>query len=302
MPAEGVHLTSLREAAASPRLPGAARKLTVRYEDAARLGAVLPDLPYFDGYAGEVIRYALHIRPRPSPWGNVVHERAAVSIVGHLLAAARRARSDVLAALALGATSHAAIDRVLHPLVNALARRHRERGTHDEAHREVEKFQSICFHEAYFGADRMGAPGIVRLVAVPASEVLAAGPVSRAVAAAFAASMPGAPTEKVLRRMARGYEQHARLLGTPLGAIIASERDKERARPKYLHAAWGTFEDVLARAIDASIPVVEATWNVYTATDLDADAARLELDRLLPAGSIDDPGHSVDLDAPFSQI
>ena len=55
---------------------------------------------------------------------------------------------------------------------------------------------------------------------------------------------------------------------------------------------------MLERAIDASIPVLEAAWNVYAASAGDA-AARIELDRLLPDGSIDGPGLDVDLDVPF---
>jgi hypothetical protein len=173
MPAEGIHLTALREAAFSGALAAEPRQTIVRYEDAARLGAIVLDLPYFDRYLEEVVRYALRLPPQASPWGAAVHERAAVPIVRALLERARRERSQRLLALALGAASHAALDRALHPLINALARRFAQGRSHDEAHREVEKFQSICFHEAYFGRDRMGTPGIVRLVAVPALELLA---------------------------------------------------------------------------------------------------------------------------------
>jgi len=55
----------------------------------------------------------------------------------------------------LGVASHCAIGRTLHPLINALARLHRGSGSHDASHREVEKFQSICFT---WSATRMGTP------------------------------------------------------------------------------------------------------------------------------------------------
>jgi hypothetical protein len=82
MPAEGIHQTALREAAAHPRLGTEARRCLVREEDAGRLGAVLLDLAYFDRYLEEVVRYAARRPPRTSRWGNVVHEEAAVPIAG----------------------------------------------------------------------------------------------------------------------------------------------------------------------------------------------------------------------------
>src|SRR4051794_19853891 len=122
MPAEGIHLTALREAIASPAFPGAARACTTRYESAARLGAIALDFPYFDHYVSEVVRYVLGIKPRSSPLGGIVHDGAAIAVTFSILEQARARRSDVLAAVGLGLASHCSMDRQLHPLVNALAR------------------------------------------------------------------------------------------------------------------------------------------------------------------------------------
>jgi hypothetical protein len=299
MPAEGIHLTSLREARASTRLPSAARAALLRFEDEGRAGAVVLDLPYFDRYAAEVARYALGLSPRPSPFGSVVHERAAVSILVALVDAARRARSDALAAVALGVASHATIDRTLHPLINALAVRHADGLGHDASHREVEKFQSICFHEGYYGRDRMGTPGIVSLVYVPLVELFASSRVGPAVAGAFAAAMTPAPSLGELRAMGRGYEQHAWLLGSLVGKRVATEAAKERARPRFMTGPWGTFESALERAIARSVPSLELTWALYEASDADAPAARAALLEALPGGSIDETGPPAMLDRPF---
>lgn len=296
MPAEGIHQTSLREAAASPALPPAARRTLVQEEDAGRLGAVLLDLPYFDRYLEEVLRYALKAAPRPSPWGSVIHEEAAVPITFAMLRLARRSRSKRLAALGLGLASHAAIDRQLHPLINALAREHRGVLTHDAAHREVEKFQSICFHEAYFGRDRMGTPAIGRLVQVPMTELFGDALVAEAVAAAFRESMPSSPTAAQLAKMGRGYEQHAVVIASPLGALVAPEREKERARPKFLFGDWGTFAGALERAIDESLGVLERAWAFFDAADgPDAEGAERALAEVLGPGTIDAPGSDVSL-------
>jgi hypothetical protein len=300
MPAEGIHLTSLREAVASERLTPAARRLVVRHEDAARLGAVLLDLPYFDRYAEEVVRYVAHIAPRSSPYGGVIHERAAVPIALAMLERARAERSEALCAIGLGLVSHAAIDRQIHPLVNALARRRKPRDTHDASHREVEKFQSICFHEEYFGRDRMGTPGIVRLVAVPMRELFAQPFVADGIDSSFARALDPSPPRGVLRRMGRGYEQHALLLGSPIGKLVASEAEKAEARPQFLHGPWGTFDAVLKIAIARSVDVLSRAFDFFEATDADAPRAHGALRELLHDGTIDPQGDDVDLDVPFA--
>jgi hypothetical protein len=299
MPAEGIHLTALREALTLSTLPVGARRCALQHEDAARMGAVMLDLPYFDHYEEEVVRYLLRRAPRSSPFGAVVHDQAAVTLALGVLARARAARSDALAAMALGLFSHCALDRQLHPLINALARKHAGPLTHGQSHREVEKFQSICFHQAYLGRDFMGTPAVARWCAVPMRELLARDDVGPAVAAAFAEGMQPAPDARTLRRMARGYEHHAALLGTFLGARVADEDDKAQARPRFLHGAWGQFDGLLGQAITGSIEVLERAWACFTATDADAAAAWSALRGALPEGSIDPLGERVDLDQPY---
>lgn len=299
MPAEGIHLTALREAVALGALPPAARRACLRFEPAARLGAIAPDLPYFDRYLEELARYALRRPARASGWGALIHDGGAVSLVREVADAARRTRSELVAALALGLASHASIDRSIHPLVNALARRFPEGASPDASHREVEKFQSILFHERYLGADHMGAPGIVRLVAVPAFELLR-GPAGDALVGAYARVTGGARVDAALARMARGYELHARVIGSPLGKRVAPPAEKERARPLFLEGGWGTFESVLDAAIRRSVSVLERAWGVFEADDADAPRALAALDEVLPAGTIEGQGLDVDLDQPFS--
>jgi hypothetical protein len=299
MPAEGIHLTALREAVVQGALATPARRCAVRFEAAARLGAVGPDLPYFDRYTEELVRYAVQRPARPSAWGARIHGGGAIDLVNVVLERARQDRSDLLAALAMGLASHCSIDRSIHPLVNALARRFPEGASHDASHREVEKFHSILFHERYLGRDHMGTAGIVRLVAVPARELMATTAVGPALALAFARAASDADVARPLRRMARGYEMHARVLGSRLGKRLAPPAEKERAAPRFQHGAWGTFERVLEEAIAASVPVLEAVWAAYEADDTDARRAQDALGQLLPHGSIEGQGRDVDLSLPF---
>ncbi|MBK9030721.1 MAG: hypothetical protein IPL61_05175 [Myxococcales bacterium] len=294
MPAEGIHLTALREAVASPRLGPAARRRIERDADAARLGALLVDLPYFDRYAGEVVRYALGRPARPSPWGAILHEGGAIALLTALLDVARAQPEPLAGAIALGLASHLAIDRALHPLINALARAH-PHGDHGSSHREVEKFQSICFHEAYLGRDLMGDRGISAYLTIPLVAALDQPDVGPPILAAFAAAFGDAPTARGLARLGRGYRTHAWLLGSPLGRRIAPPAAKDAARPRYLHGTWGTFAEHLTAAIDASLAVIDAAADVLDAGPGEVAAAHAALARVLPPGTIDPAGDDVDL-------
>jgi hypothetical protein len=298
MPAEGIHLTALREATAAPALGASVRRRLVRHDDAARFGALLVDLPYFHRFPEEVARYVLGIPARPSPWGALLHEGGAVLLLGALLDVARRERDDLLAAIALGVASHCAIDRALHGLVNALARTHREGANHDASHREVEKFQSICFHERYLGRDTMGTSAItgylmIRLVSHLDDERCSL------IREAWRTALGSAPSAAELGAMRRGYRAHTRLLGTPLGKRVAPPAAKEAARPRYLEGAWGSFEAVLEAAIESSLAVLEAAEVVLDASTTDVHAARAHLASTLPRGTIDPQGTDVDLAVPY---
>jgi hypothetical protein len=302
VPAEGIHLTALREALTLPALDTPVRRRILRREDGARLGALLVDLPYFHRFAGEVVRYVLGIPARPSPWGAILHEGGAIELLGAVLRIARRSADDTIGAMALGLASHLAMDRALHPLINALARRHPRGRDHGSAHREVEKFQSICFHERYFGRDLMGTAPIEHYLLLHLAPRLDDVALSRPILEAYQSAFGHAPTARELAGFGRGYRTHTRLLGSPIGRRIAPEAAKEEARPLFLHGGWGAFERSLADAVATSITVLNAAGAVLEAEAADAEAAFAALARVLPPGTIDPAGLEVDLDRPFQVV
>lgn len=297
MPAEGIHLTALREAMASPALATPVRQRLARHEDAAKFGAVVPDLAYFRRYALEVIRYLARVPARPSRWGAVIHDGGAIALLGSVLRIARRERDDELAAIALGLASHCAIDRALHPLVNALARANPVGGNHDASHREVEKFQSVCFHEHYLGRDTMGTPAITAYLTIQLANRFDER-LDRLLREAWADALGSAPSRRELSDFVRGYRAHAWLLGTRLGKRVAPPAAKDEARPRYLHGPWGTFESLLEAAVAGSIGVLDAAGAVLEAGIADVDDACAALAIRLPAGTIDPQGDHLDLARP----
>jgi hypothetical protein len=300
MPAEGIHLTALREAMASPALGTAVRRRLIRRDDAAKFGALVADLPYYHRYVLEVIRYVTGLPGAPSAWGTQIHDGGAVALLDSLLTIARRERDDELSAIALGLASHCAIDRALHPLINALARAN-PIGSHDASHREVEKFQSVCFHEQYLGRDTMGTAEIASYLQIHLTNGLG-DKLDRLLREAWAAGLGAAPRKRELAGFVRGYRAHARLLGSVLGKRIAPPAAKEAAKPRYLHGPWGSFESLLEAAIATSIGVLEAAGAVLEATTHDVERARRALAARLPAGTIDPQGDALDLARPVAIV
>ena len=302
MPAEAIHLTALREALASHHLPRRLRIAALRAEEMARLGAILLDLPYFDRYGRQALCYAVGLNLRTSPYGLEFHDRAAVPFTFALLEEARKAQSVDIAVIGLGLASHVSIDRQVHPLINALARHHYEGRPLEVGHREVEKYQSICFHEQYYGQDLMGTQRARRLVDVPVRALLAVSHVASSLARALGPLFETPPSHALLRRMGRGYEQHAKLLGGRIGKRIAPPAAKEVARPKFLVGPWGSFPEILQVAIDQSVDVLDAAWSLFEADNASVDQAGMHLASLLPDGTIDPQGEDVDLNAPFVPV
>ena len=299
MPAEGIHLTALREAMSSPKLAPSVRKRFVRQEDAARLGAILVDLPYFHRFTGEVLRYVVGMPAKPSPWGAALHDGGAVDLLSALLDIARREKDEVVGAIALGLASHCAIDRALHPLINALARLHEEGKNHDASHREVEKFQSICFHEQYMGRDMMGTPEITSYLTIRLADGIP-DRTARLVLEAWRKALGHGPDPAEFGGYVRGYRTHTKLLGTPLGKRLATAPAKAAAKPRYLAGTWGAFPSLLEHAVAASLAVLDATADVLDADSTDVHRARAPLASRLPRGTIDPAGLDVDLGRAFA--
>ncbi|HEY2410063.1 MAG TPA: hypothetical protein VGI10_28865 [Polyangiaceae bacterium] len=295
MPEQTIHLTALREATNSAQLDPSARECAIRHEHATRFGALLVDLPYFQGFAGELVRHLLGLPPRQSTWGQRLHDGGAILLLRSLVEVARQTRDPAVAAATLGLASHAAIDRSIHPLVNALAKRYPISGDHETSHREAEKLHSICFHEVYFGRDVLGT----REVATHFGVQSASAEVLRAVCQAFEQTFGDGPSTADLISFQRGYSLHVALLSSFPGRQLAPRKARELARTRYMRGSWGTFASALESAVASSVRVINAVWAAIEAPSGDRDAALALVAQVLPLGSIDPDGGDAELDAPY---
>lgn len=292
MPAEAVHLSALEDTFADAALAPAWADLELRR--CHRLGAVLLDLAYFDGFTRSVVRYVLRRPVATSPLGDALHKLDPSRVSAALLkeAAVLRARpssrreGDRLLAVALGFVSHLAVDSRLHPLVNALAGARATRiGDHAaRQHSEVEKFHSILFHEARLGFDFMGSDRIAAYIAI--DEDALGGLIGDAYGRAIASVHGGAPTRATMLRWVRGYGRYARLLASFVGGRIMPRATKDEVRAEVYDDAG--FVAHYGEAVARSRAYVEA------ALGLAAGADEASYHRVVLPGSIDDPPGATD--------
>ena len=80
MPAEAVHLSALQDTLAGAAAPLAAATAGPALREAARLGAVFVDLPYFESFPRVLLDYVLKRPQRPSRWGDIFHQRTPIAL------------------------------------------------------------------------------------------------------------------------------------------------------------------------------------------------------------------------------
>lgn len=278
MPAEAVHVSALHDAAVPP--PRA---------DAAKLGALFVDLPYFDRFPLAVGRYLFKRPPAPSRWGDVTHHRAPIAVARALMEEARRADAAArgwLHSFALGYICHAAVDRSVHPHVNAFAKARAEAqgDTLSRQHQEVEKYQSILFHEQRLGRDFMGTLALRDYCAVDASPLWKSPDVRDAVQRALNRAWGEAPLPADFRDWAGGYAQYLLLIASPLGKTVAPPAAKERVRAELFDGP--AFPKQFEAAVAQSNRWMAALGAYFDDGRFD-DSAKAQLEAEIPEGTID---------------
>lgn len=296
MPVEAIHLSAFADSVAQSR----ARPLLTAHPSLfslGRLGALVLDLPYFERFPLGVMRHLLKRPTAVSRWGDALHFGTPVGILHRLLdqvralsrgQAAESIRFDAqrLLALALGVASHLAVDASMHPLVNRLAKERAARLADDplRQHSEVEKFQSVLFHEQRNGFDFMGSPALRQHIDVPTASLHSDALLRESFLSALQATVGERPSAATLRDWCRGYAQFTWLLSSPLGKTLVPERAKVEVRQELF--AGPDFLGAYRQAVSASRRALDTTIDLAF-----NDASELAQSQAhLPTGPIDGDG------------
>jgi hypothetical protein len=313
VPAEGIHLSALDDLIATGPARCVSRLSAGARREAARLGSVLVDLPYFESFAMAVANYLLRRPQRTSPWGDTMHHTQPIAVGRRLMAAgfaalraaggARGAQeqAELVIAFALGYIAHAAVDRSMHPLVNYLAQQRSLRTGRrpDQEHHEVEKYQSILFHEDRFGIDMMGRLFLYNYLDIDFTLLCgrrgqAWGPLWPALYHALHKTHGIAPTLADFRRWTGSFDDYRLILTSPLGATLVPDYEKLFTRPALYDAV--RFPRRYQVAVGAAGDWADALLSYGLALSFEPrndTSAETALQHLIPEGSID-PGPSPD--------
>jgi hypothetical protein len=288
VPAEAIHLSVFQDSLA--RSQAAHALAGTELFGLGRLGAVAIDLPYFEKFPISVARYLLGLTTATSAWGNLFHEQAPVRMTKLLLDTARDLRTQTrtrvagerVLAFALGQTSHVAVDRFMHPMVNRLARMRAVRLSDHwlRQHTEVEKFQSILFHEERNGFDFMGRRELGQHIGVNVALLHRDAQLGAAYSRALAGALGTAPGASLVKRWTRGYTQYTQLVSSPLGKTMMPDKVKREVRAEVYDDE--RFLETYAQAVTRSQAAIDLAL-AYA----DGSVSEADFDQALPEGTID---------------
>lgn len=295
MPAEAIHLSALSDSIEGSRARAFLSGAGPRY--AARVGATFIDTPYFDRFPIAVMRYVLKRPVSVSRWGDVFHHRAPAGLGKAFLRQARRLRErtstreagDLFLGFALGYFSHLAIDSGIHPSVNRIAkvRAARLNDSPSRQHNEVEKFQSIIFHEERHGFDFMGKSFLQGFIEADGNLLYDQPDARDALALSMREVLGEYPGIDLLRRWNDGYRQYGWLISGPAGLRVAPPALKEEVRPEVYEGVDGPFVERFRVGVVRSRRYLDAAFSFA-----EGELSEAELDATAPEGSIDEPPYA----------
>lgn len=226
MAADASHLLFVEQLPDDPRLQADLRTLLRAHWRWVRVGAVLVDLPYFDGFVRRALDDLRGLPDRTSFWGDRFHRDGAEHLVGAILRRALRLPDpEPLVALAIGLHSHVLLDVATHPDINRAAAEivARDGGRPEAAHRAVENVQAELWHRSLRGHRLFGDPRAFGLLAVRA-EGLAHGRIGANLADAITEVFGWNPGRLDWHRWNWGMLEYAFAAAGPMGRIHVPER------------------------------------------------------------------------------
>ncbi|MBN2358472.1 MAG: hypothetical protein JXR83_03405 [Deltaproteobacteria bacterium] len=167
MPHAFVHLFAIDRIRGDARLHPLAREALGRLPAFGRLGAILPDLPYFSSIWWRALWHRVGLLPPGARWADRLHHQRPLTAGLALLVPRAASRLGPLARLAIGAGyfSHAALDSALHPLVYRLIAEGGAQGKRAQRaqHMLIEKVQARWLIEHWLGYDLIDAPPLIEI-------------------------------------------------------------------------------------------------------------------------------------------
>lgn len=281
MPSAALHLTHVQLLGRDEATPRRLRQGISDEPAWARLGAVLPDLPFYGNIVQMMLGYWLERPARPSALAARMHRARPELLAWRFIRAAgenRRLTEPQRLAVVSGLLAHMALDMELHPLVNDCARQQQRAlgGELTHHHRLVEKYHSLFFHQDRFGRDPLGRPGFflrqsVIVRGTPLTRLDPGPAVFGWLAGLLAELYPElAPTPRQVAGWVRAFRHFSLVVSGPWALRNTRRTGNSDNRQRYYHNAQFSFIDHWQRAYDRSLELLTLADRVLQQGDFSA--------------------------------
>ncbi len=282
MPAGFFH-TTFSSIFTDPRLCADGRAALAEEPVYARLGAMLPDLPYYHNLAFKALSYSLGKKTTGSSWAHLVHGDSPGEFFARFIEACHQypgplSRNERLA-LVLGLASHEGADSAIHPLVNWCADRDQAEkgGLHSHHHVMAEKHQSLFFHLERFGEDVVGSRTLWEQSRVTKKRswvrLAAEAPVVEIVRTAFELTHGASPSSKEVARWIRAFSHFGLAMSSMLARRDSMKFRGEEIKRRYYRNESFDFDDFFEAAKDYAIELGNLATEYFELGDF-SDRAR----------------------------
>jgi hypothetical protein len=226
MPALLLHLTATeRLAADARRLPLPIARALHEDLEYARFGAALPDLPRYAGWRGPLAPF--RSRGGHTHFARLFHGYAPVAMglkMVQLVGMGALVGKEPGLAFLTGYFAHLCLDRVLHPLVETLASRHREpQETLEAARCRVDWLHALFFLRDLHGRDMAGNPHLRARFQISKRPGPPLNGVGRGlyelIRVAAQDTLQQAPSKREVDGWVRGLYLYGSVLSSPLGRL-----------------------------------------------------------------------------------
>lgn len=286
MPTTMVHTTFIEELGREDRIEASLRSTIARHPEQARLGAIFPDLQYYENFFRLLTRYLLKLPLPFSPWSYLFHAKAPATLGRTFLEVLKKepVKENLEPKLAFiaGYFSHLALDTMLHPPVWTLTQREGHSDLHaKEIHTICERYQGLFYHQQIYGYDITGSSFLrEKMRLLPAGHRRLDGALYHLFQKACLEVFSRYPSQRQFHNWIRGIQLYARILSTPLGKVEGLRGRESSLRHRYFENETFSFLEHYQKANEVAIVYLNAAYRYWQEEEIFEEIRRGFLEQI----------------------
>lgn len=286
MPTTLVHTTFIEELGRDDRIETSLRSAIACHPEQARLGAVFPDLQYYENFFRLLTRYLLKLPLAFSPWSYLFHAKAPATLGRTFLEVLKKepVKEHLESQLAFiaGYFSHLALDTMLHLPVWTLTQREGHSDLHaKEIHTVCERYQGLFYHQQVYGYDITGRPFIrEKMRLLPSGHRRLDGTLFHLFQKACLEVFSRYPSRRQFHNWIRGIHLYAAILSSPLGKVEGLRGQEDSLRQRYFENETFSFLEHYRKAKEVAIAYLNAACRYWQEEEIFEELRRGFLEQI----------------------